>query len=248
MDLSRRDLLKSAGAAGAAAVATLPTASAVGATNKPGKGPRYGMVIDLRRCFGCHACAVSCKAEQAVPLGNHKSWVNVTESGKYPNASRTFVPVLCNHCDKPPCVEICPVDSTKQRADGIVTADDKTCIGCLACTKVCPYGVRYMADVGAKKKKAHKCDLCVHRVDQGLLPACVNTCNARARIFGDLNDPASAIRKVLAANKGKVKTLRPDKGTESKVFYIGLADGDFYPPKGPRLLLQYKPYQEEEEE
>jgi len=82
------------------------------------------MVIDLRRCFGCHACSIACKAEQDVPLGFFKSWVMVSEKGRYPNVKRNLVPVLCNHCDRPPCVEACPTRATRQREDGIVTQDE----------------------------------------------------------------------------------------------------------------------------
>jgi len=116
MGISRRTFLKTAGGAGvAAAAATLGGCTGTTKTNKPGQGPRYGMVIDLRRCFGCHACSVACKAEQDVPLGYFKSWVVVSEKGRYPKAGRDFVPVLCNHCDKPPCVEACPTQATDQR-------------------------------------------------------------------------------------------------------------------------------------
>lgn len=215
MSVSRRAFLKGAGAATAAAALAGCTGKA--ATNRPGEGPRYGMVIDLRRCFGCHACSVSCKAEQDVPLSIFKSWVIVTEKGRYPGVTRQFLPVLCNHCDRPPCVELCPTGATTQRADGIVSQDDKTCIGCKYCIQGCPYGVRY---VDPRTNTVQKCDLCVHRIEQGILPACVNTCNARARVFGDLNDPNSEISRMIASNP--VQTLRPEMGTDPRVFYIAL--------------------------
>ncbi len=182
------------------------------------------MVIDLRRCFGCHACSVACKAEQDVPLGYFKSWVVVSEKGTFPDVKRDFVPVLCNHCDRPPCVEACPTKATRQRRDGIVTQDDNLCIGCKYCMQACPYAVKYSDPV---LETAQKCDFCLHRVEQGMLPACVNTCNARARIFGDLNDPDSAVSRLIATNA--VQTLRPAMGTDPHVFYIGL-DKDAYAP------------------
>ncbi len=225
MSLTRRQLLKGGGAMGvAAAMATLPGCTGTTETNKPGRGPRYGMVIDLRRCFGCHACSVACKAEQDVPLGYFKSWVMVSEKGRYPSAKRNFVPVLCNHCDNPPCVQACPTLATKQREDGIVTQDERICIGCKYCIQACPYGMKYS---DPRTKTAQKCDFCLHRVEQGILPACVNTCNARARIFGDLNDPNSAVSHLLASNP--VQALRPAMGTDPRVFYIGL-DQDAYKP------------------
>jgi tetrathionate reductase subunit B len=218
MSISRRKFLKGAGLAGAAAATvTVPGCTGVRKTNKPGDGPRYGMVIDLRRCFGCHACSIACKAEQDVPLGRFKCWVNVSERGNYPNVRRDFLPVLCNHCDNPPCVSVCPSGATYQREDGIVMQDDEVCIGCKYCIQACPYGVRYS---DPDKKSAEKCDFCVHRLDQGVLPACVNTCNARARVFGDLNDPDSAVSRLLASTP--VQSLRPAMGTDPRVFYIGL--------------------------
>jgi tetrathionate reductase subunit B len=227
MRLSRRAFIGSAG------VAATALSGCVGTTevNKPGRGPRYAMLIDLRRCFGCHACSVACKAEQDVPLGYFKSWVIQTEKGQYPQARRLFVPVLCNHCQDPPCVKACPTRSTVQRADGIVTQDEETCIGCSYCVQACPYGMKYR---DPRTKTAQKCDFCLHRVEQGILPACVNTCNARARIFGDLNDPDSAISRLIATNP--VAALRPEMGSDPHVFYIGL-DADAYRPVTNRQHL-----------
>lgn len=227
MALSRRDLLIRAGGAGAAAAAAaaaLPGCAGTTKTNKPGQGPRYGMVIDLRRCFGCHACSIACKAEQDVPLGFFKSWVMVSEKGRYPDAKRNFLPVLCNHCDSPPCVAACPTQATKLRRDGIVDLDEEVCMGCKYCIQACPYGVRYI-DPGARTVR--KCDFCLHRVQQGMLPSCVNTCNARARVFGDLNEPGSAVSRLIASET--VAVLRPTMNTDPRVFYIGL-DPDAYTP------------------
>ncbi len=234
MSISRRDFLKGAGVAGAAAATmAIPGCARTTETNKPGQGPRYGMVIDLRRCFGCHACSIACKAEQDVPLGFFKSWVMVSENGRYPKATRNFLPVLCNHCDDPPCVEACPTQATKQRKDGIVTQDEKTCIGCKYCIQACPYAVKY---TDPRTKTAEKCDFCLHRVEQGMLPACVNTCNARARIFGDLNDPDSAISRLISSNP--VQTLRPSMGSDPRVFYIGLDQKAYKPIKNQHSLSQ----------
>jgi tetrathionate reductase subunit B len=234
MSLTRRKFLKGSGAAGAGvAAASVAGCTATTKTNQPGEGPRYGMVIDLRRCFGCHACAVACKAEQDVPLGCFKSWVMVSEEGRYPQAQRHFLPVLCNHCDNPPCVSVCPTKATRQRKDGIVTQDPETCIGCKYCVQACPYGAKY-SDPGTQT--AEKCDFCLHRIEQGILPACINTCNARARIFGDLNDPHSAISRVLASTP--VQSLRPAMGTDPRVFYIGLDRNAYEPVAFQRSLTQ----------
>jgi len=209
-----------AAAQGGAALALVPYAH----RSDLGKGRRFGMVIDLRKCFGCHACSVACKSEFDVPLGYWKSWVMTSERGEYPAVQRNFVPVLCNHCDEPPCTDVCPTGATYKRDDGIVMQEDERCIGCGYCIQACPYKAKFKHPTG---KVANKCDFCVDRVDQGLLPSCVNTCNARARIFGDLNDPESDISKVL--RKNSVQTLRPEFGTEPRVFYIGLDQSSFDP-------------------
>ena len=139
MSVSRREFLKSAGVAGVGlAAAGVPRFAGARGTNRPGEGPRYGMVIDLRRCFGCHACSVACKAEQDVPLGYFKSWLMISEKGRYPRVSRQFLPVLCNQCDNPPCVAVCPTQATRQRKDGIVDQHEDDCIGCKYCIQACP--------------------------------------------------------------------------------------------------------------
>jgi tetrathionate reductase subunit B len=214
-NIARRDLLKLTGIGAAALVlekAAERTASAASAIS----GNRYAMVIDLRRCYGCHACSVSCKAEYDVPLGSFKSWVKVVEKGKYPYVSRHFLPRLCNQCSDPPCVTVCPTHASHIRGDGIVAIDENKCIGCKSCMAMCPYDSRYSHPV---KKIAQKCDFCKHRVSKGIEPSCVNTCPARARIFGDLNNPNSEISKLLSTTAAH--SLKPELGTEPKVFYIG---------------------------
>lgn len=217
--ISRRNFLKGVGVTGAAVAGTIS-----GCVPKA-KGKRFGMVIDLRKCFGCHACSVACKAQQDVPLGVWRSWINVTESGTYPNVQRSFLPVLCNHCENPPCVPVCPADATHKREDGIIFVEEDKCIGCGLCVEACPYKMRYLNPVSGL---AQKCDFCVERIEQGIVPACVNTCNARARIFGDLNDPKSDAAKLLKENPS-AKALAPQFGTEPNVYYIGLKETDYSP-------------------
>jgi tetrathionate reductase subunit B len=219
--LSRRGFVKGAGAGAAAAAAVAATPRPIRAAVAKGK-TRYGMVIDLRRCIGCHACSVACKAEFDVPLGVYRSWVEYAEKGTYPNVRRSFLPRLCNHCEHPPCVSVCPTGATwKRKEDGIVVVDADTCIGCKYCIQACPYDARFLNPVTGV---AEKCDFCVHRVDQGLVPSCVNTCTGGARIFGDLNDPESEISRVVATNP--VTVLRPEQGTKPNVFYIALDHAD----------------------
>ena len=217
--VNRRDFIKGISVATAvgAGTAAMPKAARAAKTK-----PHYGMLIDLRRCIGCHACSVACKAEFDVPLGKTRSWVEYVEKGRYPNVSRSFLPRLCNHCTHPPCVPVCPTGATwKREEDGIVVVDPDICIGCKYCIQACPYDARFLNPVTGV---ADKCDFCLHRVSQGLAPACVETCIGRARIFGDLNDPDSEISRMIASNP--VTVLRQGQGTEPNVYYIAVDDAD----------------------
>ena len=93
---------------------------------------RYGFVIDNRKCIGCHACSVACKAENRVPLGVFRTWVRCVDKGQFPDTRRHFQVTRCNHCDDPPCVAVCPVAAMYRRNDGIVDFDPSRCIGCKA--------------------------------------------------------------------------------------------------------------------
>jgi len=213
---------------GGVAVATVASSTAAlsSAETSPEAGKQkhkqYGMLIDTRRCIGCHTCSVACKSEFDVPLGVTRSWVEYTEKGTYPNVSRHFLPRLCNHCRHPQCVDVCPTGATyKREQDGIVVVDSGQCIGCKYCVQACPYDARFLNPVS---KVVEKCDFCIHRVTKGLVPSCVNACIGGARIFGDLSDPTSEISKLLATNPTTV--LRPGKGTEPQVYYIGADHSD----------------------
>jgi Fe-S-cluster-containing dehydrogenase component/formate-dependent nitrite reductase membrane component NrfD len=175
----------------------------------------FGFIIDNRKCIGCHACTVACKAEHEVPLGVNRTWVKYIEKGEFPNTRRLFSVMRCNHCDDAPCVEICPVTALFKRADGIVDFDNRRCIGCKACTQACPYDALYI-DPGTHT--AAKCNYCAHRVDIGLEPACVNVCPEHAIISGDMDDPFSEISQLLA--REQVTARKVEKGTKPKLFYI----------------------------
>ncbi len=227
---SRRDFLKKSSmvVAGVAAMATFGGVAAIADEKKTKQ--RFAMLIDLRRCKGCDTCSVSCKAEFNVKLGGFRSWVNKAETGTYPNVKRHFLPSLCNHCARPTCVSACPAEAIYVREDGVVVIDKDVCVGAQLCIEACPYGAIYFNENDDKSNSksrtfetADKCDLCVHRIDQGLVPSCVNSCPENARIFGDINDPDSEISQLIAKNK--VDTLLSATGNDPHVFYIGLEPG-----------------------
>lgn len=226
---SRRGFMQTVGV-GAVAAAGAVAAPRIGAA--AAGGARYGMVIDTRKCKGCHACSVACKSEFDVPLGTVRSWVEFIEAGDYPSVERQFMPRLCNHCKDAACVKICPVEAAyKREEDGVVVFDQEACISCKKCVDGddklpgCPYEAPFMNPVTGK---AQKCDFCLHRVTEGVAPACVNTCPSRARVFGDLNDPDSEVSKLVAKENAKV--LYADKGQKPSVYYIGSKHLDA-PPK-----------------
>lgn len=230
---ARRHFVKAlaGGAAVIAAACGVAARGATGGAEKKKAKRQYGMVIDVRKCIGCHACTVACKSEFGVPLGENRSWVEYTEKGVYPNVGRSFLPRLCNHCSEPPCVRVCPTNATYRREqDGIVVIDDGLCIGCKYCIHACPYNARFLNPVTGV---ADKCDFCIHRVSQGVEPACVNTCVGGARIFGDLSDPHSTVSQLIAANR--VTVLRREMGTLPNVYYIGADHTDELDASRPEL-------------
>ena len=192
---------------------------------------RWVMLADLERCVGCQTCTAACRHANATPPAVQWRKVLDIESGVYPDVRRTFVPVGCQHCEEPPCMEVCPSTATRRRADGIVTIDYDLCIGCAYCAVACPYQARFKVEAprfayGAARTQsewaredprrlgvAQKCTFCVDRIDTGIslgltpgvdpcaTPACVNSCIASALHFGDLDDPASNVSKLLREHR-----------------------------------------------
>jgi len=168
-------------------------------------------------CIGCHACTVACKTEHEVPLGVDRTWVKYIEKGTWPDTSRSFSVLRCNHCTDAPCVAICPTGALFKRDDGIVDFDTDICIGCKACMQACPYDALY---IDPHDHTAQKCNYCAHRVDVGLEPACVIVCPEQAIIAGDLDDPTTKIAQMLSTEKLTVRA--PEQGTGPNVFYKGV--------------------------
>ncbi len=195
-------------------------------------------VVDSSRCIGCGKCVKACRAENHVPEGKYRTWVEryvVFSDGEIENVfvespqggefgfeevdidrekilRSYFVPKLCMHCDKPPCVKVCPVNATWATDEGVVLVDKSHCIGCKYCIQACPYGARYF---NHHERVVDKCTWCYHRIMRGMRPACITVCPTGARIFGELND--EHIQSVL--RERNVRILKPELNTRPKVFY-----------------------------
>jgi len=204
----------------------------------------YAMGIQLEKCIGCGKCVQACKTENDVPEEPFyfRTWIEryvIYEDGDVQVDSpeggingfpplegdkkilRTFfVPKLCNHCDNPPCVQVCPVGATFKSEDGVVLVDEDYCIGCRYCIQACPYGARYL---DPRTKTADKCTFCYHRITKGLLPACVEVCPTQARIFGELGKLSTPLNRMM--RHSNIQVLKPHMNTEPKVFYSEL-DGE----------------------
>jgi Fe-S-cluster-containing dehydrogenase component len=185
---------------------------------------KYAFVIDQRKCIGCHACTVACKAEHDIPIGVYRTWVKYIEKGEFPNSRRYFLVNRCNHCDNAPCVAICPTKALFKRKDGIVDFDSSRCIGCKSCMQACPYDALY---IDPYSHTAAKCNSCAHRTEIGIEPACVVVCPEHAIIAGDLHNPSSEISRLIAHEP--VRTRKPEQGTGPNVYYIGAEEAAINP-------------------
>lgn len=177
----------------------------------------YAMVIDLRRCVGCQACSIACSMENRLPDRQWRTSVSDYEVTIADRPRRSPLPRLCNHCEKPACVSACPTGATFKRDDGLVVVDSEVCVGCAYCVQNCPYDGRFMNE---QTRTADKCTFCIQRLQSGLLPACVESCVGKARVFGDLSDPDSAVARLVRDNPAQV--LKSTMGTHPQVFYLAL--------------------------
>lgn len=151
------------------------------------------------------------------PNGAIDGFETQTAKDKSTTTRSFFVPKLCNQCDNPPCVQVCPVGATFKTPDGVVLVDAEYCIGCRYCIQACPYGARYLHPV---TRTAEKCTFCYHRIVKGKLPACVEVCPTQARIFGEVKKKASPLVRFMRMNN--LGTLKTSLNTEPKVFYANL--------------------------
>lgn len=202
-----------------------------------GRRIRWGMLIDAGACDpDCNACVGACATEfNLTTHGRPRTdpqWIRkVTVTDKATGHGASF-PVMCQHCASPPCVDVCPTGASFKRPDGIVLIDRHICIGCRYCVMACPYGARNFVHEDLDDQKpyaprgkgtAEACTMCVHRVDEGRAPACVDACAAtghKAIMFGDLNDPESEIAKRVAAFA--TTQIRADLRTDPGVRYQGI--------------------------
>jgi Fe-S-cluster-containing dehydrogenase component len=174
---------------------------------------RYAMAIDLRICVGCAGCVVACMTENET-FGYSRCRITEETGGAWPSPEVSIYSERCNHCDHPPCVPVCPTGASHKGEHGLVAINQSLCTGCKACMAACPYDSRFLAASGV----ASKCTFCAPRLQEGLQPFCVSHCPSRAMTFGDLNDPDSELRRLLASRRSRVR--KPESGARPHVFYV----------------------------
>jgi len=246
MDKSKRQFIHKVGAITVgASLIPLSSLTRAGINDQPPRrngqvGKRWAMVMDLHKCIGCQACTVACSIENQLPIGQFRTHVNqyeIKDNDNPDNVASLMLPRICNHCENPACVPVCPVQATYQQKDGIVVVDNKRCVGCGYCVQACPCDARF---INKQTNTADKCTFCTHRLEAGLLPACVESCVGGARIIGDLNNPASQVAQLLKQYKDDIKVLKPKSGTNPQVFYLGLNNAFENRIKGQSAVWQAK--------
>lgn len=183
--------------------------------------PHYTMVIREKLCIDCERCKDACVKTNHVPAyGFRTTILEKRRSLGGDKFETTFMPVLCNHCNRPPCVRVCPTTATwKDEKTGIVVMNPARCIGCKTCMTACPYNARYFKE---EERAVDKCDFCLlSRLSKGeTTTACADACPADVRVFGDIADPASRVFKLVHSPETMVWVLRPETGAIPNIFYI----------------------------
>jgi [DsrC]-trisulfide reductase subunit O len=237
----RREFLGSAAAAAAMlmlapGIRLIDLAKARSEDEAVSSAVRWGMLIDATKCAdGCDACVRACEDENGWSVVNPQidaQWIRKLELQDEHTGKAYTLPMLCQHCEHPPCVDVCPTGASFRRADGIVLVDKHICIGCRYCMMACPYKARSFIHERLHEQYTHaprgkgtveSCTFCVHRVDTGRTPACVESCSAEgggAMTFGDMNDPNSSISK--RAREVATRQVRADLGLNTGVRYHGV--------------------------
>jgi molybdopterin-containing oxidoreductase family iron-sulfur binding subunit len=242
-DMKRRRFLSAAAAAAGVALAPGVTLYGIGqaAARAPGdpvsNEVRWGLLIDVNQCTAdCDSCISACVEENGLQghgrPATDAQWIRKVDVRDPKNGTAKSVPVMCQHCATPPCVDVCPTGASFKRADGIVLVDKHICIGCRYCMMACPYKARSFVHEDLTDQKPYaprgkgtveSCTLCVHRVDAGGQPACVEACGTAgngAMLFGDLNDAQSEISKRIATYA--TQRIRDDLGVDPGVRYQNL--------------------------
>lgn len=168
----------------------------------------YSILVNYELCVGCYACEIACQQENELSEGIR--WIRVVKEGPVRVNGKmymNFLPMRCMHCGKPACMDACPTGAITKRSDGIVLIDEAQCTGCKLCVEICSFGA---LQFNPGKNVVEKCTLCVHRVDQGLLPYCVQHCPTRAMCFGDINEISHLKRNKSAAdaNRSLINSLQ----------------------------------------
>ena len=202
---------------------------------------QWAFIIDLRRCDGCGKCTTGCQEMHHLP--DDQAWIKVYEVTDASGGSYSM-PVLCQMCERAPCVQVCPVGATYHEADGVVLIDQNVCIGCRMCMAACPYGVRVfnwrppetvppgaastspLFTVPQRQGTVGKCDNCAHALREGKFPACVTSCSMEAIYVGDfVNDVATNGRDTVVLStflrENDAYRYKDELGTETRVYYIG---------------------------
>jgi molybdopterin-containing oxidoreductase family iron-sulfur binding subunit len=235
INTQRRQFMKTS--MGVAAIAIAPGMLLYGTSHGKSEGAsskvRWGMLIDTTQCTqGCTDCVSACNSENGLSGGTKATdsqWIRKIEIKDISNGRVASLPMMCQHCEHPPCVDVCPTQASFKRADGIVLVDRHRCIGCRYCMMACPYKARSFVheplenqnpDVPRGKGTVEACSLCVHRIDKGQIPACAEACKNKAILFGDLNDTNSEIYKKVRSVASD--HIRADLQLNPGISYQGL--------------------------